>query len=85
MLNCNVIYKNEISGSSIWPTEKKTNGTIGFLSSFRIRNMQLFQNFKMSKFDLFWPDLELDFDFFHKIKLNVIFAVIFKFYVEIGS
>ena len=29
-LNCDVIYKNEISGSSIWPT-KKTNGIIGFL------------------------------------------------------
>ena len=38
----------------------------------------------MSKFDLFWPDLELDFDFFDKFKLNGILAVILEFYVEIG-
>ena len=39
----------------------------------------------MSKFDLFWPDLELDFDFFFdKIKLSGILTVIFEFYVEIG-
>ena len=42
------------------------------------------QNFKISKFDLFWPDLELDFDFFDKIKLNGILTVISEFYVEIG-
>ena len=43
-----------------------------------------FQNLKISKFDLFWPDLELYFDFFDKIKLNGILTLIFEFYVEIG-
>ena len=38
----------------------------------------------MWKFDLFWPDFELDFYFFDKIKLNGILTVIFEFYVEIG-
>ena len=42
------------------------------------------QNLTISKFNLFWPDLELDFDFFDKIKLNGILTVIFEFYVEIG-
>ena len=42
------------------------------------------QNLKISKFDLFWPDLELNLDFFDKIKLNGILIVIFEFYVEIG-
>ena len=42
------------------------------------------QNLKISQFDLFWPDLELDFNFFDKIKFNGILSVIFEFYVEIG-
>ena len=37
-----------------------------------------FQNLKKSKFDLFWPDLELDFDFYDKIKLNGILTLIFE-------
>ena len=63
---------------------RKTNDIIGFLSSFRIGNMYFF---KISKFKIwrFWPVLELDFNFFDKIKLNGILAIILEFYVEIGT
>ena len=63
----------------------KTNGTIGFLSSFRIRNIKLFsklKNFKIWPF-LTWPWTWFRF-FFDKIKLYGILTVIFEFYVEIG-
>ena len=43
-----------------------------------------FQNFKISKFDLFDLTLNLISICFDKIKLNGILAVIFEFYVEIG-
>ena len=40
--------------------------------------------FKMSKFDLFWTDLELDFDFLTTKKFTGILTASFEFYVEIG-
>ena len=67
---------------------RKTNGIIGFLRSFCIRNMYLnlfiFKVFKFQNLTSL-PELDLNFDFvYDKIRSNGIITVTFEFYVEIG-
>ena len=66
----------------------ETNGTIGILRSFHTRNMKLFSKIaqfqNLTFFDLFRPDLVLDFYFYDKINLNGILTLSFESYVEFG-
>ena len=81
-LNCDVIYLNDILGSSIQSTYNKTNGIIGFLRSICIRNINIFSKFQNLTFCPFFG-LNLISIFNDKIRFNGI-TVLFEFNVEIG-
>ena len=82
MLNCDVIQKWDFW--EFYLTYIELMAPLDSWAHSTSETCNFIQNLKISKFDLFRPDLELDFDFFDKIELNGILAVIFEFYVEIG-